>query len=167
MATQANINVLSTNEQAANGGFTHAVLFVPGSATARHQSSNYLSETTANTSMVFNLFKTKPGDVIVKWGLVLDPALKNSGDTAFNSTTFSFGDEDTATTYLNAVQTNENGTEVIYTYGNTAAVYTAIKQLTATVNAMSGKSLSSLNTGRIILLIELLRLQTIPKSITG
>jgi hypothetical protein len=167
MATQAYVNVLTTNEQAANGGFTHMVTFVPGSGSARHQSSNYLSDSTADEDMTFNLFKTKPGDVKVKAALVLDPALKDASDNAFNDTKFSFGDEDSNTRHINAVQTNENGTEVVYTYDNTAYLYTAVKQLTVTIESMTAKKLSELDTGRAILLIQMLPLQQLPKSVTG
>lgn len=160
MATQALVRALTTNEQAGQAGFTHMAEFGPGSL-------NLLSETTANTSMVFNLFKTIAGDVIVKWALILDPALQDASDAAFNSVAFSFGDEDTATTYLNAVQTNVNGTEVVYTYGNTAAIYTAVKQIKVTIASMSGKALSDIDAGKIVLLFEVLRLQTLSKAVSG
>jgi len=167
MATQAFVNVLTTNEQAGNGGFTHMLTFGPGSATARHQSSNYLSETTANTAMVFNLFNAKPGDVMVKAALIADPAFKDASDAAFNTTTFSFGDSGSATRHINAVELNENGTEVLYTFANTAYLYTALTQLTVTLGSQSGKKLSDIDVGRAALLIQILSLQTLDKSVTG
>lgn len=158
MATQAIVRALSTNEQAGNGGFTHEVAFGPGQ-------NNLLSETAADTDMVFNLFETLPGDVIVKWALILDPAMKDASDSALNDTNFSFGDEDSASRFLSAVETNENGTEVLYTYGNTAYLYTAAKQVSVLIESMTLKSLSNIDTGKAVLLFELLRLQTLEKAI--
>jgi hypothetical protein len=148
MATQHNARALTTNEQAANGGYTHILVLNPVID---------LTETTANTSMTFNVAPTIVGDTIVKYALYFQPALKDASDTAFNSTTVSFGDSSSATRFISGVQGNENGTEVIITFGNTAYTYTA----------MSGKSLSDIDTGQIVILFELLRHQTLAKAITG
>lgn len=156
MATQLYLRPITTNEQAGNAGFTHEVVVANGTN---------LTETATNTSMVFNLFKTHPGDTIVKWALIADPAFSDASDAAFNSTSFSFGDEDSATRFLSAVQLNVNGTEVLWTYGNTAYTYTAVKQITCTVNSMSAKALSDIDTGRAILLVDLLRLETLTKAV--
>lgn len=156
MATQIYLRPLTTNEQAGNAGFTHEVVFAAGTN---------LTETTTNTAQTYNLFKTHAGDTIVKWALIADPAFKDASDAAFNSTAFSFGDEDSATRFLNAVQLNENGTEVLYTYGNTAYTYTAVKQITCTIASMSAKALSDIDTGRAILLVELCRLETLTKAL--
>jgi hypothetical protein len=152
MATQLNLRPLTTNERAENSGFTHIAVF----------DHSDLTETTANTSQVFNLTKAQPGDVVVKYALRLQPAFKDSADAAFNSTAFSLGDEDLATRFFSAVQTNENGTEVIHSFTNTAfGPYTAEKQLTATFAAMAAKNLAALNTGRAVLLIEILQLDVL------
>jgi YD repeat-containing protein len=158
MATQHNARCLSTNEQAGNGGYTHIVVLNPVTD---------LTETTNNTSMTFNIAPTIAGDTIVKYALRLQPALKNSADAAFNSTTVSFGDASSATRFISGVETNENGTEVIHTFGNTAYTYTAAGQLTVTVNAMSGKNLAALNTGQLVIMFELLRHATLGQAITG
>jgi hypothetical protein len=157
MATQAKVRPLSTNEQAGNGGFTHEVTFGVGR-------DNLLSETTADADMTFNLFKTRAGDVIVKWALKLDPAFSDASDAAFNSVAFSFGDEDSGSRFLSAVQTNVNGTEVISTYGNTAYVYAAVKQVNVLIESMTAKSLSDLDAGKAVLLFELTRLDTLTKA---
>jgi len=148
MATQLNSRPLTTNEQAASG-YTHEITIV---------NTKDLTETTVNTSMVFNLFKTVAGDVIEKAALHLMPPFKASGDAAFNSTTISVGDEDLATRFFSAVQVNENGAEVIDSFENTAfGPYAAVKQITATVNSMAAKALASLDTGKAIILIKVNR----------
>jgi hypothetical protein len=86
------------------------------------------------------------------------PALKDASDAAFNSTTMSFGDQDLATRFFAAVQTNENGAEVIDSYENTAyGPYTGVKQITWTVNSMTAKSLSELDVGKAVLMFKLNR----------
>lgn len=158
MATQAYVNPLSTNEQAGNGGFTHEIAF--GVATR-----NLLSETVADTDMTFNLFKVKGGDIIVKAALIADPAFEDASDAAFNSVAFSFGDEDLGTRFISAVQLDRNGTEVLWTYDNTAyGPYTAVKQLNVLIESMTAKSLSNIDIGRAILLIQVLRLSTLTKA---
>lgn len=129
-------------------GYTHEAVI---------EATKDTTETTANTSMVFNLFKTQAGDVIEKCSLHFDPAFSNSADPAYNDNTFSVGDEDLATRFMSAVQGNINGTEVLNTFENTAFAYTAVKQITATVNSMAAKSLSNLNLGKAIILFKLNR----------
>jgi hypothetical protein len=148
MATQLNVRPLTNQEQAASG-YTHEAVIKAGTD---------LTESTANTSMVFNLFKTQAGDVMEKAHLHLFPAFKDASDAAFNSDTMSFGDEDLATRFFSAVQTNENGTEVIDSFENTAyGPYTGVKQITWTVNSMAAKKLSDLDVGKAILLFKLNR----------
>lgn len=149
MATQLSPRVFTTEEQAGNGGFTHEYVI---------DSVKDLTETTANTSMVFNTFKTIVGDVIEKVQAHLDPPFKDSDDAVFNSTAFSVGDANSATRFFNAVQGNENGTEVIDSYNNTAfGPATAETQNTITVAAMAAKSLSNLDVGRLVVLYKLNR----------
>lgn len=159
MATQAYVRALTTNEQAGNKAITHIATFGPST-------DNLLSETTTNTATTFNLFKVAAGDVMVSAALIGDPAFDGA---SIATTTFSFGDEDSSTRFINAVELNVNGTEVLWTYDNTAyGPYTATKQLTVTIGSPgSGKSLSQLTTGRAILLIQILRLPTLAKAVTG
>src|SRR5438128_805540 len=139
MATQHNARALTTNEQAGNGGYTHMIVLNP---------ITDLTETTTNTAMTFNIAPTIVGDTIVKYALRFQPALKDASGAAFNSNTVSFGDSSSATRFISGVQGNENGTEVLITFGNTAYTYTAAGQLTVTVNSMSGKALSDIDTGQ-------------------
>ena len=147
MATQLNARALTTNEQAGNGGYTHIVVV----------DHTNLTETTTNTAQTFNVAPTLAGDTIVKYAMVLKTPLKDASDSAFNSNTLSFGDSSSATRFVSGVQANENGTEVTYTFGNTAYTYTAAGQLTITVNSMSAKALSDVDTGQVIFMFELLR----------
>lgn len=149
MATQLNVRILTNQEQAANGSMTHIATLKAGTD---------LTETTVNTSQVFNLFKTQAGDVIEKAHLHLFPAFSDASDAAFNSTTMSFGDEDDATRFFSAVQTNVNGTEVIDSFENTAyGPYTGEKQILWTVNSMAAKALSNLDVGKATLMFKLNR----------
>lgn len=149
MATaQLNVRPLTTNEQAASG-YTHE---------ATIKAIDDLTETTNNTDMVLNLFKTQAGDVMEKAALHFSPAFQDASDTAFNSTTFDFGDEDDTDRFFSGVEGNVNGTEVIDSFENTAyGPYTSAKQILATVHSMSGKALSDLDLGRAIILFKLNR----------
>jgi hypothetical protein len=83
--------------------------------------------------------------------MILDPALSNSADAAFNDCAASFGDAVSATRYISAVQTNINGTEVIYTHGSTPNLYTSDSQIQFLIASMTAKKLSDLNLGKIVL----------------
>lgn len=162
---QAFVRALTTNEQAGNAGFTHIVTF--GNATAGG-GINALNDTVADEDIVFNLFKVQAGDIMVKAALIADPAFSDASDAAFNSTAFSFGDEDSAARFISAVQLNVNGTEVLWTYDNTVyGPYTAEKQLTVLIESMTAKKLSEIDTGRCVLLIHILRLPTLVKAVSG
>jgi hypothetical protein len=151
---QAHVDALSTNEQAGLGGFTHAASF--GNST-----TNPLADSVNDEDIIFNLFTVPAGSVMVKWALVLSPAFSKTGDTAFNDTKFTFGDDNSTTRYLNGVQMNVNGTEVLYTYGNTAFVYTpGTYTLQVLIESMTAKKLSELNNGKAVLLFEIAPLQT-------
>lgn len=145
---QAKVHTLSTNEQAAMSGMTHAIAFGPNT-------SNQLSDAVVAEDMVFNLFTPVVASVMVKWALICDPALSCSTDAAQNTTAVSFGDAGSATRFLSAVQVNLNGTPTLYTYGNTAYVYTTGSLLSVLITSMSAKKLSSLDTGKVVLAFQL------------
>lgn len=147
MATQLNVRPLTTNEQASSG-YTHEAVIKAGVD---------LTETAADADMTFNLFKTKAGDVIEKMALHLAPAFKDASDSNFNDTQISVGDEDDDDRFIDGVQCNENGTEVIDTFENTAYKYAAEKQITALVESMTAKKLSELDVGKAIILFKLNR----------
>lgn len=151
MATaQNNARALTVNEQAGSG-YTHVVVV----------DRTALTETTNNTAMTLNVAPTLAGDTIEKYALVIKTTLQNSADAAFNSNTVSFGDAGSATRFISGVETNANGTYVNYTFGNTAYTYTSAGQLKVTVNAMSGKKLSDLTAGQVLVFFKLTRHQEI------
>lgn len=147
MATQLNVRAL-TNQEAAISGYTHEVVI---------EATKDTTETATDTDMTFNLFKTQAGDVIEKVSLHFDPAFSDASDAAFNDTAFSVGDEDSATRFMSAVQGNVNGTEVLNTFENTAYAYSAVKQVTAKVESMTGKALADLDGGKAVILFKINR----------
>jgi hypothetical protein len=123
----------------------------------------------ANTSQVFGAANSPAGwkglpafkasDVSVRQELHVSEKFQNTADTALNTTTVSFGDAGSATRFFSAVETNQNGTAVIDTVPGAGLnqVYTAPSQLQFTLNSMAGKSISSLNKGKLYILLELQR----------
>ena len=116
----------------------------------------------ANTAQVYNTAALgmpvlKAGFVVKRSEMVLVPALKDASDSAFNSTTVSVGDAGSATRYFNAVQANENGTEVITSFpGTENTVYTADSQMSMTLTPTpSTKTLSDLDVGHIYVLFAI------------
>lgn len=99
------------------------------------------------------------GMIIAKTELHLTtPFAVSPNDAAFTTSTLSFGDATTATRFINASESNLNGTEVIDVNpgANQNVIYTAAGQLQLTLNSMAAKSLSSLNVGKGYILINLL-----------
>ena len=123
----------------------------------------------ANTAQVFGAANSPAGwrglpafkasDVVVRAELHVTDKFANLSDTTLNTTTVSFGDAGSATRFFSAVETNLNGAAVIDS--NPGAVqnyiYTAPSQIQFTVNSMAGKSISSLNQGKLYILIEMTR----------
>lgn len=104
----------------------------------------------------------RASDQMIQAGLFLITPFANTADTAFNTNTGSFGDQNSATRFFNAVQLNLNGTFVPYSYyaPNNAFIYTAAllpQYLQFTLNSQSGKTISNLNQGKLYLAYELFR----------
>lgn len=107
-----------------------------------------LTETTANTAQVIELFDVVDGDLVYFMGRAMGVAFQDASDAAFNSTTLSYGDGGSATRFVNAAQGNENGTEVHWTVGNpTGYAYVTTDTVDLTVGSMTGKSLVNIDTG--------------------
>ena len=148
------VQPLSTNEQA-DGGYTHCLVLEP---------ADFADTTTADEDKTITIFTAMAGDVIEKSKLELVTAFKDASDAAFNSTLFTFGDEDDPDRFL-SVQVNENGTEVLSSFENTAyGPYTAAKDITITLESMAAKSLSNLDTGKLVLLFTLNRGRVLAES---
>lgn len=155
---QARVQSLSTNERAGHG-FTHKATFGPSG------DNSFSTQTTAGDGIIFSILPAaNTGYVISKWAMILSPALSNSADAAFNDCAASFGDAGSATRYINAVQTNINGTEVLYTHGSTPNVYTSDSQIRFLIASMSAKALSDLNLGKITLLFHVVSLVSIAQT---
>jgi hypothetical protein len=150
------VKPLALHEQAAHAGFTHFARIT----------ADDLTQTTANTAQTFTLFNVVAGDVMVKtMDYVAVPfGLYTAGvlDTAFNSTTRSVGDNSVAT-HIAAGEANANVITAATTtrLGNTAVSYSAANTFTVTFNAMSAKSLSSINRGELHVFVQILRVKQI------
>ena|ERR1017187_4057521 len=116
---------------------------------------------TADTEQVFVLLTTQSQDQIAGAAMLLDVPFQNTADAAYNTTTIRIGDIDTDNKFVTATEMNLNGTEVYYAYNTGANVPTAYgataKTIIVTLGAQSAKSLTSLNVGRVIILIKFLR----------
>jgi hypothetical protein len=141
----AKVRALTTNERAGQL-FTHEATFGPSG------DNSFSTQTTNADGIIFNILPAaNTGYVLTRWAMILDPALSNSADAAFNDCAASFGDAGSATRYISAVQTNINGTEVIYTHGSTPNLYTSDSQIQFLIASMTAKKLSDLNLGKIVL----------------
>jgi hypothetical protein len=112
------------------------------------------------TSQLFNtapLPVLKAGMIVKRILMYLTTPFKDASDAAFNTTTISIGDAASATRFVNAVQVNENGTEVITTFPGAAenTIYTGNSQMSVTVNSMAAKTISDLDVGRLYVLFNI------------
>jgi hypothetical protein len=149
---------LTHEEIAASGGFTHRLDF------SYRDIGTGIANNTAKVWGAGFLPALAAGDWVAKTELHLTTPFQASADAAFNSDTLSFGDVTTATRYINASETNLNGTEVLDVVPGavTNAIYTAAAQLQLTLNAMANKTVSSLNIGQAYILVEIHRAASKP-----
>ena len=96
---------------------------------------------------------------VAKTELHLTTPFQDASDSAFNSDTISFGDTTTATRFINASESNLNGTEVLNVVPGavTNAIYTAAGQLQLTLNTTANKTVSDLDVGQAYILVEIHR----------
>ena len=130
------IAVLPNNSRV--NGYTHVI-------TIGHAD---LTETTTNTAHTFSI--DIPAHTYVRDALLdLVTPFEDKSDTAFNSTTITVGDTDTAAQYISATQVNVNGTEVLVkAMDGTARLYAdGTDDLVISVGSMSAKSLSNIDAG--------------------
>jgi len=131
-----------TVEEIAADGFTHRLEFSVSDITAGLANNATMF---VNTSPLPVL---KAGMVVKRTAVYLNPAFSDASDAAFNSTTLSIGDAGSATRFINAVQININGTEVITSFpGTENTIYTANSQMSITLTPLTGKSCSDLDLG--------------------
>ncbi len=140
---------LATNEQAGNDGMTHEAIVT----------ADDLTTAAANTAQTIKLCDLVAGDIILRVATRLKTAFKVSSDAAFNTSTYSVGDNAGVATHIAATEVNANGTPVIEKISTATAgtPYTATDKIAVTFNAMAAKSLLSMNTGELHILFKLLR----------
>jgi hypothetical protein len=143
---------LTIEEIASSGGYTHRLDLSTADIPAG------IAVNTAYTWNVAPLPAMPLYTVVRRVLLCLTTTFKViPNDAAFNTSTFSVGDNTLATRYISAVEINENGTEVIDTTPGGAQdfVYTTAGQLQCTLNSMAAKTISSLNSGKLYVLFQI------------
>jgi hypothetical protein len=137
-----------TEEERAASGFTHRLDF------SYQDIPTGIANNTSTTWSTGFLPAIRAGDIELKSQLHLTTPFENTADAAFNSSTLSFGTVTTATRYVNASETNKNGSFVSNVIGaNPNDIYTATGALILTLNSMAAKSLSNLNKGQGFILL--------------
>jgi len=107
-----------------------------------------------NTAATGNIAALPLATVIYRATLILVTPFEDQSDTAFNDNTVSLGDTGSATRFFSGVQVNKNGTEVLDSIYNTLYQYAAADTLILTLNSMSGKSISDLDKGQLMILLQ-------------
>jgi hypothetical protein len=109
-----------------------------------------------NTAWVKDVAVIPNGSIVYNAFLLLVTPFQDLSDAAFNTSTLSVGDAASATRYLNAVETNLNGTEVLNSFTSAVNfIYTAAGVLRLTLNAMAAKTVSDLDKGQAIVLLTI------------
>lgn len=141
-----------TIEERAATGMTHRLDFDVSDIPAG------IATATAQTFNTAPLPVFKAGMIVKRSQVYLTvPLAPPAGQPTFNTTTLSIGDTGTATKFINAVQINENGTEVITTFpGTENQIYTADTQMSLTLGAPPATfSLSGLIRGKFYVLMAI------------
>lgn len=142
---------LTLEEIASSGGYTHRLDLSYGDIPAG---------IAVNTAYVWNVAPLPqfPISTIVRRVLLhLIIPFKKTGVAGFNTTTVSLGDAGSATRFISASETNENGTEVLNVTPGAVEnyVYTAAGQLQLTMNSMAAQTISDLNVGQLYILMQI------------
>lgn len=140
---------LSSNEIAANGGFTHKA-----SITA-----DDLTSAVAVTAQTLTLAALKSGDIVQKVAWRLKTAF-NSADAAYLSCTMAVGHTGTTNYWIAASEVNALGTTIFTAESDGAneTVYTAANILSVTfLPVTSAKTLNALTSGQVEIYVELSR----------
>lgn len=116
-----------------------------------------IAANTSNTTWPITLPTPVAGDEVISAHLHVTEAFQNTADAAFNSTTVSLGDTNSATRFFSAVQVNANGSVVPDSTEQTDYIYTTPYQLVLTMNSMTAKSLSNLNKGKAYIEMKIFR----------
>jgi len=138
-----------SNSESAAGGFTHLVVVTY---------ADFISQTTANTAQAKDTLSLAVGDVIRGSAIKLVTPFQKSGTTAFNTNTVTIGDSGSATRYFSSTELNANGSYIPYAHSTNAYTYTTANALRVTLAAMSGYSLSQLDTGELHIFLQIAQL---------
>ncbi len=152
MATPT-LQPLTENERAMFPGYTHSYVI---DVTLGH-----VTTAATNTAQTFTAFTTKDQDRIAKVGVVLTEKFQNTADAAFNSDALVVGITGTTNAFITTMELNANGSVVDAGYSTGSSLpYTATSAVAVlvTLASMSGKSLSNLNAGRVVVLFDLFRI---------
>jgi hypothetical protein len=151
------VRPLGTQEQAGQTGFTHVAVIT----------ADDLSQAVVATAQTILINALLAYDVIVKVGWYLKIPFKDVSDPAFNTTTMSVGDNAAVTTHIPATELNENGTEILSHYSNTAVRYTAADKIAVTFNSMAAKALLNIDVGELHVFFTLLRMSNLAAASSG
>lgn len=117
-----------------------------------------LTETTADADQTLTI-SVIAGDLFQVIAMALVTPFSDASDAAFNSTQITVGDGNDADEFLVQTQINENGTEIDYRWGTgDAYAYTAADTVDILIESMTGKSLSNLDAGELVLFVKLVNL---------
>src|SRR4030095_4682700 len=135
---------ITNEEKTSSGGFTVRVDF------SYRDIATGIANNTAATYGAGYLPALRASDIVKRVLLHITTPFQNTADAAFNTTTISVGDTTTATRFVNASESNLNGTEVLNVFPGAVenVIYTTTAQLQLTINSMAAKSISNLNAGQ-------------------
>jgi hypothetical protein len=117
-----------------------------------------LTETTADTDQTLTI-AVADGDLFAVVAMALVTPFKDASDAALNDTKITVGDGGDADRFLVVTQINENGTEIDYLAGAVAGyAYNTADTVDILIESMTGKSLSDIDTGELVLFVKFLSL---------
>jgi hypothetical protein len=112
-----------------------------------------LTQATAGAAQTLS-FVLAAGEVFGVMAIRLVEAFEHSTDAAFNTTVMKIGNDPTPERYLTATELNAKGAKVTYKQGVSAEpglVSDAANEVRIRFEGMTGKSLSNLNKGRVLI----------------
>jgi hypothetical protein len=121
-----------------------------------------LTVSATNTVQTFTLYTPVANDWLKDVGAIVTEQFQNTADAAYNSTTITVGDTGDIDQFIASQEMNKNGTVVPAGYNTGDALpFTStaanILAVVITIGSMSGKALTSLNKGRVVVLFNLFR----------
>lgn len=146
-----NVSAIPLYDQLPLGGATHLI----------DVSYEDLTETATATGQTLVPLNAATGDVVEVVAMRLVTPFKDASDNAYNTTTMTVGDTDSSTRFLSSTQLNENGAQIVIKVGTLTTrgfAYTAAKEIQLAFGSMSGKKLSDIDVGRLLLYVRVVNL---------